>query len=454
MTQARHMAVDVLFRTLSGKHTLDHLLLLEDRKILRLSRADRALFHAIVYGVLRWRTRLDWTIDNLTSRPGKKIDPLVRNILRMGVFQIDFLDRIPNSAAVNTCVGLTKKMRRKWASGFVNSILRRAADQSKAVAWPDRSNDPIAYLSVRYAFPRWLISRWVEHYQMDETVALCKAINTIPSTTIRANTLRVDRGRLIEHIQTEAKGISITAHSPDGVTFSSLNRPLPQWDAYQKGWFQVQSEASQCIGHLLSVTPGHRVWDACAGLGTKTAHLAQLMEGKGQILASDLSAAKLDQLAAEMHRLGITMVTSLQLDLTHPPGGWQPGPFDRILVDAPCTGLGVLQKNPDGKWRIEPKTVQSNGLRQLALLDKAAAYLKPKGIMVYAVCSIEPEENEQVIQGFLQKHPEFVIDYAKLDDVHNGQNFMTSQGFVKTLPHRHRMDGFFAAVLKKKYQNA
>jgi 16S rRNA (cytosine967-C5)-methyltransferase len=452
MTQARHMAVDVLFRVLSAKQTLDHHLSLHNRKIERLNRADRALFHAIVYGVLRWQTRLDWTIDNLASRPGKKIDPLVRIILRMGVFQIDFLERVPNSAAVNTCVELTKIKRRAWASGFVNRLLRLATDKSKATPWPDRRRDPKSHLAIRYAFPRWLISRWVVQFGIDETDALCKAVNTVAPTTIRTNTLKVDRGRLIEHIQTEAKGISITAHSPDGVSFSSLHRPLARWDAYQKGWFQVQGEASQCIGRLLAPSPGHRVWDACAGLGTKTAHMAQLMKGKGYILASDLSSTKLDRLAVEMHRLGITTVEPLRIDLTRPPAGWHPGPFDRILVDAPCTGLGVLQKNPDGKWRIDPKIVQSNGLRQVTLLDKAAAYLKPSGIMVYAVCSIEPEENEQVIQAFLQKHPEFAIDYPKLDDVHNSQEFLTSEGFVKTIPHRHQMGGFFAAVLKKSHE--
>ena len=450
MTQARNIASNVLYRCQSGKHTLDHVLSQADQQIQRLHRVDRALLHAIVYGVLRWQARLDWVIDHLTLRPGKRIDPLVRVILRMGVFQIHYLERIPISAAVNTCVELTKKKQRKWASGFVNSVLRRAADRGKEIPWPDRNNDPIAFMSIFHAFPQWLISRWIGYWGMDETEALCKAINTIPPITIRTNTLRVDRRRLMEHIQTEAKGVSPTAHSPEGISFSSVSHPLAHWKAFQKGWFQVQSEAPQCIAHLLDVSSGHRVWDACAGLGTKTAHLAQRMENKGHIVATDLSANKLDELKVEMRRLGITIVDPLQLDLAQPPAHWHYSPYDRILVDAPCSGLGVLQKNPDGKWRSNPTVIQNNSHQQLTLLDNAAVHLKPKGIMVYAVCSIEPEENEQVIQGFLQKHPEFAIDQPKLDQVMDRKELLTSEGFVKTLPHQHQMDGFFAAALKKR----
>jgi 16S rRNA (cytosine967-C5)-methyltransferase len=450
MIQARNIASNVLYRSQSGKHTLDQLLSQADQQVQRLNRADRALLHAIVYGVLRWQARLDWVIDHLTLRPGKKIDPLVRVILRMGLFQMHYLERIPTSAAVNTSVELTKKKRRKWASGFVNSVLRRAADTGKEIPWPDRGSDPIDFLSTFYAFPQWLICRWVGHWGVDETEALCKSINTIPPITVRTNTLRVDRQQLLEQIQTEAKEISFTAHSPEGISFSSVRHPIAHWKAFQKGWFQVQSEAAQCIAHLLDVSSGHRVWDACAGLGTKTAHLAQLMEDKGRILATDLSANKLGDLKVEMRRLGITIVEPLQLDLAHPPAHWHRGSYDRILVDAPCTGLGVLQKNPDGKWLGNPAMIQHNSRRQLTLLDNAAIHLKPKGIMVYAVCSIEPEENEQVIQGFLQKHSEFVIEHPKLDQVMNGKELLTSEGFVKTSPHKHQMDGFFAAALKKR----
>lgn len=449
MPNARNIAATVLNNVQADEGNLDQSLNKAEKQLERLNRADCALVHVIVYGVLRWQKRLDWVIDHLTTRPGKKIDPLVRVIVRMGLFQMLYLDRIPISAAVNTSVELTKKNKRKWASGFVNGILRRAADKGKKVPWPNRQNDPVAYLSVYHSFPQWLIARWIDTWGMDETEALCTAMNTIPQITIRTNTLRVSRDELLECIQTEAKGVSPTRHSPEGITLSSLDRTMTHWDAFKKGWFQVQSEAAQCIAHFLSPRPGHKVLDACAGLGTKTAHVAQLMENQGHILATDISGNKLKQLKLEVNRLGLSIVDTLQMDLTHPPTVWQPEKYDRILVDAPCTGLGVLQKNPDGKWRSTPPSIHKNFHRQLKLLDNCAQHLKPDGLMVYAVCSMEPEENEKVIEGFLQMHSEFAIEHPRRNRIQKRDAFLTPEGYIKTVPHHHQMDGFFATILKR-----
>lgn len=450
MSSARPLAVKLLSQIQSGRRTLDQLLTQADEELQRLKRADRALVHAIIYGVLRWQARLDWVMDQFASHPGKKIDPLVRIILRMGIFQIQHLDRIPVSAAVNTSVELAKKTKRKWAAGFVNGVLRQVAKHGQGITWPDRHRHPAAYLSAYYAFPEWLVSRWLGRFGMTITEKLCIEMNTIPSMTLRTNTLRVERQHLVDGIQHEVKALTNTMHSPVGISFSSLRRPFSQWPAFQKGWFQVQNEAAQCIAYLLSPDPGHHVWDVCAGLGTKTAHLAQLMGNKGRILATDAIQAKLDSLDAEMKRLGITIVETCQKDLSVPAKTMPVGQYDRILVDAPCTGLGVLQKNPDGKWRTHPDDIQSNARRQAVLLDHAASYLKPRGLLVYAVCSFEPEENEAVIHAFLQKHPDFAIDQPRLENVQKGARLLTPEGFLRTFPHQHHMDGFFAAVVKKR----
>lgn len=450
MSHARSLAIKLLSQIQSGDRILDQLLNQADEELQRLNRADRALAHAIIYGVLRWQARLDWVIDQFASHPGKKIDPLVRIILRTGIFQIQHLDRIPISAAVNTSVELAKKNKRKWAAGFVNGVLRQVAKLGQGITWPDRHRNPAAYLSAYYAFPAWLVSRWLDRFGMTMTEKLCSEINTIPSMTLRTNTLRVERQHLVDGIQHEVKALTNTIHSPVGISFSSLRRPFSQWPAFQKGWFQVQNEAAQCIAYLLSPNPGHHVWDACAGLGTKTAHLAQLMGNKGRILATDSIQAKLDALDAEMKRLGITIVETCQKDLSAPVKTMFVGKFDRILVDAPCTGLGVLQKNPDGKWRTHPDDIQSNARKQMMLLDHVAPYLKPQGLLVYAVCSFEPEENEDVIHAFLQKHPEFAIDQPRLEYVQKGARLLTPEGFLRTFPHQHHMDGFFAAVIKKR----
>jgi 16S rRNA (cytosine967-C5)-methyltransferase len=450
MTDARSIAVELLDQVRSGDQTLDHLLRKADHRLQSLGRSDRALLHALVFGVLRWQSRLDRVIAQLSNRPEKKIDPLVNIILRLGLFQIQNLDRIPDSAAVNTSVELAKKFRRKWAAGFINGTLRRAAARPMEHVWPDRRQDPAAYLSAYHAFPPWLISRWLSRWGEEETERLCEAVNTVPDITLRTNTLRCSREDLLGHLQEEAKTVKPSLHCPEGICLSSLHRPIAQWPAFQQGWFQVQNEAAQCVGHLVSPQPGQTVWDACAGLGTKTAHLAQLMENRGRILATDLSENKLGRLRLEMARLGIGIVDTRPADLLQPEMFRFTEKFDRILLDAPCSGMGVLQRNPDGKWRHDAAAIQIHHRRQATLLENASAHLKPDGLLVYAVCSFEPEENEEVIRGFLQKHPDFGIDHPRLGRVDHRGELLTSEGFLKTLPHRHHMDGFFAAALKKR----
>ncbi len=420
-----------------------------DCQIQQLNRPDRSLVHALVYGVLRWQSRLDWVIDQMVARKSK-MDPLVRTILRLGLFQIQFLQRVPESAAVNTSVELAKKNSRVWASGFINGVLRQVIRQADQIMWPDPNESPVAFMATIHAFPDWIISRWMDRWGQQATDALCREINTIPAITLRTNTLRVSRARLIETIRQEAEAVQETGYSPEGLTLTHLKRTLPQWPAFESGWFQVQSEAAQLTSHFLAPRPAERIWDVCAGLGTKTAHLAQLMRNQGQILATDLYAEKLKQLDADMDRLGITIVQSAQLDLTALEPDFQPGKFDRILLDAPCSGLGVLQKNPDGKWRVWPSDIKKNSIRQLTLLDKVAPFLKSGGILVYAVCSLEPEENEDVIEGFLQKHPEFDIYPANLEANVKTDTLLTPRGFFTTIPHLHQLDGFFAAALIKK----
>jgi 16S rRNA (cytosine967-C5)-methyltransferase len=211
----------------------------------------------------------------------------------------------------------------------------------------------------------------------------------------------------------------------------------------------VQDEVAQIIAHVLSPQPGETIWDACAGLGTKSGHMAQLMRNKGSIWATDIHAVKLDRLQKEMRRLGVTIVTPRRMDLTAPEPSPAPG-FDRILIDAPCSGLGVLQKNPDGKWRVKSDDLARNSQRQLSILEAAAPRLFPGGSLVYAVCSFEPEENETVVKAFLQKHPEFVIQIPMMKFVTRSERLLTKEGWLKIYPHRHGMDGFFAVLMTKK----
>jgi 16S rRNA (cytosine967-C5)-methyltransferase len=448
MSSARQIAFDLLRQNYDDRFPLDHWLDQAEPRLKGLSRADRALVHALVYGTLRWQGRLDFIIDHLADKPGK-IDPRVRIILRLALFQLQHMDRIPDSAAVHSAVELAKKNRLQWATGFINGLLRQAI-RRPALPWPDAVTTPDLALSVNLSLPRWLAARWLERWSEEEVRRLCEAINAAPAITLRTNTLKTDRATLMRAIQEEAAHIQPTAYGPEGITLSALATPIPQWPSFQQGWFQVQDEAAQLVVHMLAPQPGETVWDACAGLGTKTAHIAQLMNNQGRLLASDRSDAKLNRLPDEMRRLGVTIATPHRLDLIAEDASDLPI-FDRILVDAPCSGLGVLQKNPDGKWRGSTRELERYQDRQIALLARAALHLRPGGILVYAVCSFEPEENMAVVKAFLQNHPDFAIHHSGMRAAVDSQPaLLTPEGWLSTLPHRHRMDGFFAAAFFKR----
>ena len=448
MNSARRIALDVLHQTTAGSRTLDHWLEAAESRLMGLSMADRALTHTLIYGTLRWQNRLDYQIDRLVKKPNR-VDPKTRLILRMALFQMHHLDRVPDSAVVHTAVELTKQIGRMWDAGFVNGVLRRATVVRENIDWPDLKFSPAEAIATRHAMPQWLASRWIARYGSVETLRLCETINTVPSLTIRTNTLKTSRENLIDAICAEARQIDSTRYSPEGIVLSGLNKPFSNWSAFLNGWFQVQDEGAQMISHVLAPQPGETIWDACAGLGTKSAHMAQLMQNKGSITASDLHAFKLERLQNEMQRLGISIAKTRCMDLnTTVPFADLPV-FDRILVDAPCTGIGVLQKNPDGKWKVRPDDLAVNARRQLAILDTTCHALRPGGMLVYAVCSFEPEENEGVVKAFLQKHPEFAITPPKMNSELCSKHLLTPEGWLKTYPHRHEMDGFFAALMVK-----
>lgn len=448
MSNARHLAFTILEAVENQNQTLDHWLSQHSAAIDALNRADRALLHMLVYGVLRWQLRLDWCIDKLARKPGKKIDTMVRIILRLALYQLIYLDRIPSSAVVNTAVNLAKTCGRPWAASFVNGLLRRASAEADELVKGIANDDPVSALSLEYSFSPWMISRWIERLGIKETESLCRAINSIPDITIRTNTLRTTRIELMASIADQVKSVGITTHSPEGISFRAPQGTISQWDAFRKGWFQVQDEAAQLVSHLLAPLPGDTIWDACAGLGTKTAHLAQLMKNQGRILATDQHASKLEQLNLEMKRLGITIIETRCLDLLSGFPLNLPR-FDCILVDAPCSGIGVLQKNPDGKWRTSPTDLQRYGHRQVQLLNRVAPFLKREGLLVFAVCSIEPEENGNVVEQFLAHHNNFTVHQPELGSISQRASLTTSHGCLYTLPHRHHMDGFFAVALKR-----
>ena len=446
---ARKAAFETLNTLDQGQSTLDNILekvVAEDTVI---SRRDRAFFQALVFGVLRWRGRLDFIITHFSKTRFDKIDSRVLNILRLALFQIIYLDRVPESAAVNTAVELAKAAVAPWVIGYVNAVLRKAAKNHQNLTFPALEKNAIAATAVNKSFPEWIIRKWVKRYGLKDTTALCDTVNTIPPITIRTNRLKTSPPQLVESLTGEVEQIKSTVYSPDGITFEHPATAIPGLSAFKVGWFQVQDEAAQLVSLLLNPKPGETVMDACAGFGGKTGHIAQLMQNRGAIVALDINEAKLLRLKTEMQRLEITIVNTLCGNLEKIDLQQKLEPFDRILLDAPCSGLGVMRRNPDIKWRISKRNLATCSKKQQAFLDTLCLLVKPSGVLVYAVCSPEPEENEDVVNEFLKKHPEFVIDKQVEEIPDEMRSVMEPNGWFKTFPRFSHMDGFSFVRLKR-----
>jgi 16S rRNA (cytosine967-C5)-methyltransferase len=266
---------------------------------------------------------------------------------------------------------------------------------------------------------------------------------------LRANTLKIQREILLQRLTDEGETVLAASLAPEALLLRHPRKPINEFTAFQRGWFQVQDEAAQLVTILLDPQPGEKILDACAGLGGKTGHIAQRMLNSGVIVALDVDAAKLTMLTAEMERLGISIVKPYTVDLSSSPLSDNHGPFDRILLDAPCSGLGVLRRNPDAKWSVEETALGSCGRRQVELLNRLALQVKPGGVLVYAVCSSEPEEGEAVVAAFMENHRDYRLDDAADYLPRFFGPPITRDGFLKTYPHRHGSDGFFSARFRR-----
>ena len=446
----RQLALTILRSAEDGRHTLDRVLNRHDSRISALESRDRAFLHALVYGVMRWRLRLDWILGQFSRTPVARMHTDIRNILRMGVFQLQFMDRVPSSAAVNTSVDLARHVRQERLTGFVNGILRNIVRKGSGIALPDPSADIIDALSIRHAMPAWLVRRWTARFGRKNADALMEALNRVAPLTGRVNTLRATRRQVLERLRRDFQGARPTTFSPAGITIGHRSGPVSDLAVVGDGSLRIQDEAAQLVTLLLHPEPGQTVLDACAGRGGKTTHIAQCMEDRGSIMAVDADRSRLDQLAADLPHLGISSVTPVLADLHEPLPDAVRGPFDRILLDAPCSGLGVIRRNPDTKWNRAEKDLRQYARRQRTLLDALSPLVKPSGLLVYAVCSLEPEENEQVIQDFITNHPNFDLLHPARDGrIPADAGLVDSDGLLRTMPHLYDMDGFFAATLKR-----
>ena len=417
---------------------------------------DRAFVTELVLGVLRWRGRLDWVLQQALRFPRKKLDSRIQDILRLGAYQLLFLDRIPPSAAINESVRLIKSIfADEKLSGFANAVLRAIDRKQEDFAVPSPEKSPVEYLSSFLSHPRWLAERWLKEFGIETAGAICAANNRRPPWTLRVNTLKISRENLMAELQKSGVHSRPTPFSPDGLI--AEKSPFPEGGTlFQTGLFFLQDEGSQIVPYLLQPRPGEKILDACSAPGGKSTHIAQLMANQGQIIAFDRQKKKIERVRENASRLGISMLTALPADAGLPlPIQAGPG-FDRILIDAPCTGLGTLHRNPEAKWRRKPEDPQRLQRLQRALLQNTGSYLKPGGVLVYSTCTLTAEENDQVVGGFLRRNSDFYQE-----DLHSvlapfWYPLLDEKGYYRTYPRmliqdaEYRMDGFFAARLRKK----
>jgi 16S rRNA (cytosine967-C5)-methyltransferase len=431
-------------------------------KDLKVSERDRHLAFELVHGVLRHYLTLDWRLDQVSRKPMARLPLTVATTLRVASYQLLYLDRIPASAAVNEAVQLIRKQPGHNWSGFVNAVLRNLLRQP-APPEPDPAIDAPTALSIRYACPPWLIERWLRYFGFPQTERLCQQSIGIPPLTIRANTLRCSRSTLLARLQSEGILAQETLVSPVGLTLPKCGNP-GELSALKEGWCYVEDEAAQLIPLLLDPQPGDRVLDACAAPGGKTTHLGQLMKNQGKIVALDRHQGRLDRLVSNCSRLGLSIVQPFPYDLIELSGEGQgenfttthpalpailARPFDRILVDAPCSALGILRRHPEGKLLKTLSNIQQAHLLQRRILDQVCDLLSPGGILVYSACSVEPEETTEVISGFCQRHPEFHQESVTPWVPASGHTLITDHGHLCTAFQSFNMDGFFACRLKK-----
>lgn len=405
-----------------------------------LERRERGLLTELVYGVFRQRGYLDWLIDRYSN---VSLHLPIRNVLRLGLYQLLFLDKIPPSAAVNTAVELAKGAEGIAAGRLVNAILRNVLRQKERLPQPDPSDHATA-IAVTTSHPIWMVRRWIERWGPEKTAALCRFNNEIPPTSLRVNSLKTDRTALEALLRKEGATVEPAAVSPAALYLKGVS--LGALPSYLHGQFYVQDEGAQLISYWVSPRPGESVLDLCAAPGGKTTHLAELMAGRGEVVATDLSDERMALIRENVERLHTPAVSVKPLAEATAPDLR----YDRILVDAPCSALGILRRIPEGKWRKKPALIADSAKEQRRILERAAGLLKAGGRLVYATCSTEPEENEALAEAFSSDHPELAVERTTEGLPEGARKYVNDKGYFTTLFNSDKMDQFFAVRWTKK----
>jgi 16S rRNA (cytosine967-C5)-methyltransferase len=407
---------------------------------------DRALATDLTVGTLRWRGALDYQLQRLSTKPLHRMDAAVLDALRLGAYQILHLERVPISAVVNDSVNLVKASGVRSAAGFANAVLRRLARERDMLVWPDRQ-DLVSYLSTVHSHPAWLVRRWLDRYGEGDTEHRLRFNNEPPALTLATNRLLGTRAELEARLRAEGVAAAPTLTAAAGLAVTA-GRALTS-AAFREGYCVVQDEASQIIPELLQARPGERLLDACASPGGKTLAAAAQCGPSGWVVATDVRWRRIQLLTATLARCRAANVQVVQIGNTS-PFPFLDAAFDRVLIDAPCSGLGTVRRDPDIRWRREPSQFAALAQTQRDLLDRVRPLVAPGGRIVYSTCSSEPEENEDVVAAFLETAPEFsVLPLASADLAPSIVAMQTEAGYLRTTS-AFGLEAFFAAILHRR----
>lgn len=434
----RGLAVKILNRVERTDAYLEKLLDNEMRNS-ELIGADKALLYEIVHGVVRWMGRLDWVLNGFYKGQFSKAIPNLKNGLRVALYQILFLDRVPDHAAVNEAVEFVKKLQGQKPADLTNAILRNIIRNKNGIRYPDPNEDLVGYLSAYYSHPSWMVKRYLNRFGREETEKLLLVNNEKPFLTLKINTIKVNPQEFKSLLETVNLKYTPGKYLPEFFKLLNLTN-ITAWEYYQKGYFNIQDESAGLACRLLFPGPGMRVLDLFSAPGGKSVYIASLMNDQGEIVAVDRYDSRLKLVKRNIDRLGFKSIKTVAADAME----FTSGDFDRVLADVPCSGSGTISKKPDIKWKKDLLDIRSMNELQYNYLEKASTLVKVNGILVYSTCSIEPEENFEIVKKFLDKHENFKL-------VNAAENFSSElideNGCIQTFPHIHHMDGAFAAKI-------
>jgi len=446
LTDPREMAVTLVYQIMEkgayANLSLDHAL--HGSKMLQ---KDKNLVTELVNGSIRMIKHLDWVLDLFLRKSIDEQNPWVRSALRVATYQIMFMERIPDYAAVDSAVAFVRRSVNKTLAGVCNAVLRNLIRNKAEISYPP-VNSP-TYLAVLHSQPEWLVERWTACYGVQLTTAMLAYMNQKPLLTLRVNSLRTEAAALAMELSREGTQVR-PGRLPGSLIIDSLEKSIEQLHTYQAGGFYLQSEAAMLAADILHPVAGDQVLDLCSGVGGKATHFAEKMNNQGLVKAVELHAHKLTLLQKNCQRLGVTIVTGEHADLL----AMEEAPvWPKVFLDVPCSGLGVLNRRADARWRKDPGEIAALTKLQAAMLAKAGKMTAPGGILVYSTCTINTEENEEIVVKYLQDHPQFQLqsmaremDHFQLDQP---DREMAEKGWLTIIPGKYGCDGMFYARLRR-----